>query len=417
MKFLQWFSFRSFRYNFRNWLFPIFVIISGLLLLNVTLVMVSTGDSIIETTFLNNQNLKLLVIKPDRTTEKLLLRQIARNNNAEIVAFPYMKAINAGISFEKGDEMVQNFGVPLPYDALAVLGIDGISKERWDNGEVVIVPQTFADNFKITQGTKLSIPLQKTESLMAEGLSDDEFAQKLEQIQNNYQTREVEVVALDEIPLSKLPETGIIPLNLYYDVQATSSGKSVEEYIATESAQDGMGVLVKEFNAVERVAKDFTDRQYNVEYSLADFKNLSQIVDTLRTGMQLFIAVVSVITVVTIMNSLFQMFFYKRREIGLLMAMGIKKQVIVSSYIIEIIFQNLIVCLIIIPIVIVLQNIGLAQFSKLELPLGAIENMHAITMNNIYFNIIFVFCTTVIGSLLPFIRTFRNTIVQLINGA
>jgi len=413
--FLRWFSLRSFKYNFKNWLFPLLVIISGLMLLNVTLVMVSTGNSIIDETFLNNKNLKLLMIEPSRTSEKVMLRQIARNNNPDIVAYPYMNAMNTQLSFERGEEQLQNFGIPLPYEALAVLEIEGIDKERWDNGEIIIVPFEFASKFNINVGNTFSIPFQKTEVLMNDTTFDSDFETGVGRIIAAYEPRHVEVVALADVPLSKFPDTGIVPLNLYYDVQAASTGKSVEEYIATQSSQDGMGVLVKEFDDIEKTVKNFTDRQYEVTYALSDFKNMTGIVRSLTQGMNLFVFVVSLIIIVTIMNSLFQMFFYKKREIGLLMAMGIEKKVIIASYLIEIILQNIIVCLIIIPVVIMLQKIGLDQFATLDISLQQVDNFAELVLHNMYFNVGFVFSTTFIASLLPFVQTFRKTIVKLIN--
>jgi len=399
-KMTLWMTRKSYRHNMKRWTFILVVLFLGLSLINTTLIFIMSGQAMLSSTFTDNNNLKWMEVRTETRSTPFPLRQIVRNKSEEYVMFPHYDDGGTRVMFFSEDDLFTDVGLALPYDALAYFGITGVSRETWENEDIVLLNQTFLAKHDITLETKLSIPVAKSKKLMDNtDLSEEQLSDQLEALLALPpivpQLRLIE----EEIQFSKFKDVNLMPLDMVYRHNARSNDESLRAFMETEDVEEGAIVIVKNFDQIENVANTFKSQGFSVDYALEDFTNLSQILSTFSKMMLLLMAFVTIIITITIGNNLFQFFSYKQREVGLYQSLGINKHQIIATYVLEVLINGVIVFALMFPIIYFGYQ-AIAQYFLDSLMINSplftgIENMSLLIFGlNIVLVLVILLCST-----------------------
>ena len=418
IRYIFWSTLKSYKYNFSRWLFVLIILLCSLILLNVTLVFVVSGKDMINSTFLNNNNLKWITADYDTTSMTLPIRQIERDKDERYIVFPTFIDTRTEMAMEFDEVHISDMGVALPYDALEYFGVFEITKEQWENEDIILLNPTVAEQYSITTLSNVKIPISKGRLLMDnDEFEDTELMDRLIEIRDKNQPIYPKIIELkNEIPFSDFKNKNIIPLEMVHRHRARANDIDIVEYKETVNANYGMSIIVREFEDIDIVAKELIERGFAVEYSLQDFNNLSKIIVIVNKAILFFLAFVSIIVILTIINCLSQFFSYKKYEIGLFQSIGINKSIVFISYFFEVMINGVLISLFMFPLVYFSYD-GLSNFFLNEL---FSNNPSIIMQNNLYqgvfiINVIFIFIVLVLAIILPFYRNFKIKIIDLIN--
>ncbi|MBC1945380.1 hypothetical protein HCJ32_10420 [Listeria booriae] len=416
MKFIFWNFWKNYKKNSKQWLSTGVVTLCGLLLINVTILIVFIGNTYININFTENNSLKWIEVQSDGPP--VPLRQISRNKDNRITLLPRYEPLMSGVMFEDYDEKgniitsINVNNVFVPYDSLGFFGIDvkDIDKGKWDAGEIILFSPFDAKNNGVLEGQKLTVPFDREAFNDEFDLNDSE----LENYVNKFNENKIEVeVKIREITtLPKYDNYSLLPIQLLINQHSKVNSISEDEYISNAKLTDGFYIIVKRFEDVDKIAGEYKSIGYSLEYALESFQNLSDVLSNVKLVSNYFILLVTIIISITFINNCSQILFHRKHEIGLQQALGISKASLIWSTLIEFIFQSIIVMTIILP------TIMFEWMVVRNMLTDNIEQMNGVVAVLFVWGInwIIVLAISFIGAMFPLMRTFKLQIVKLLNS-
>lgn len=414
--FILWNFWKNYQKDNRRWLTMGIVTFCGLLLINVTILIVFVGNTYINTNFIDNNSLKWIEVEKDGAP--VPLRQIVRNSDDRVTMLPRYDTFMSGISFESYDEsgnIEAVMDVPnifIPYESLDFFGIetDDISKAAWDNGEIVLMSPFYAEQNNLVENQQLVVPFSKEAFNNEFHLSDEELAAYVERF--NQDPIKVTVKIREITTLPQYQNYSLFPLELLYKQHSKVNSESAEVFIANAELTAGFYIIVHDFADVDLVANEYKMKGYTLEYALESFQNLSSVLANVQIVSNYFILLVVVIISITFVNNCSQILYNRKHEIGLQQALGINKTSLIWSTLVEFLFQNALVMVLVLPTIVaewlIVQNM-------LEEAVAQINGINAVLF--VWgINGIIVISISLIGCILPLVKTFRLQIVKLLNS-
>ncbi|EDN7760828.1 FtsX-like permease family protein, partial [Listeria monocytogenes] len=355
-KFVFWNFWKNYKKTSKQWLSTGVVTFCGLLLINVTILIVFIGNTYINVNFTENNSLKWIEVQSDGPS--IPLRQISRNRDNTITLLPKYEPFMSGVTFENYDEKgnikmsMDVNSIFVPYESLEFFGINikDIDKIQWDEGKVILVSPIDAKSNGLLDGQKLSVPFDKTAFNNEFDLSDTELEDYIAKINEN--KIEVTVKIREITTLPQYENYSLLPIQLLVNQHSKVNSISEDEFISNAKLTDGFYIIVKKFEDVDKIANEYKARGYSLKYALESFQNLSEILSNVKLVSNYFIILVSIIISITFINNCSQILYHRKHEIGLQQALGISKRSLIWSTLIEFVFQSIIVMIIILPTII-----------------------------------------------------------------
>ncbi|GEM_PF-6066114 len=334
--FLSFFSLKSYKRQLVKYIFTLIIIISGIFLINTSLTFMFAGQQLLNKNFENNKILRLMNVVPSNGMNMKLKQIEYWKADSRYFVFPNYNRSNSpfrGI-FVFGNEMsvFSASYLALPYEALDFFGINNINRADWTEKYSIILNSllfkkgdkipTLADTVRaanIPPDSMTSQQLETQKTYLSEILSDEEKRFK--------GLLSMKLLRFDSIRgfQNKYLDSAIIPISTMKEIEARQMGKTLEQYERSATVSGGMCVIVNNFKDVDNVANEFKKAGFKVEYSLSNFENLTKTVELSKMGVLVFGFLIGLIVFISISNSIGQLLYTKRHEVGLMYSLGLRK--------------------------------------------------------------------------------------------
>jgi hypothetical protein len=395
------------------------VVLCGLFLLNSVLNILFIGDKALNDNFENNR--ALLQLNVNNTESQMSLRFIETlPKDKEYFLFPHISeetnyvSIHAQIP-KKPLSCFSCLPHGVPQEFIKLLGFKNISKEKWENEPLIILGEKWARDFHLKYGDKIEIRPDGNEFLQS-NLTAEEQRQYLK----NAKPIVLQVVgiakenfdgALPDISRGVYTGHSYVSIKTIKEIAALCVDRSVSQYQGSIKIDSGFTVVVRNFDNVDKVAKRFKDMGFTVTYALSQFQSLSTIVGIAKISTIFLIVLVGIILVVTVSNALMQLFYYRRSEIGLMLSIGISKKDLLSSFLLENVYQYLCIFIIIIPFQIIFNRFVVDKFTELNIVDYISPNL---TSKVIIADVIIILIILPIGLILSQFQMYKRKTSELI---
>lgn len=398
-RFVFWYIAKSFKAHIKRWLFPITVMICGLLILNITVCAMLATNLVIKDNFVDNNDLRFLQVSNDAKSASFTYGE-AKNfsKDSRFLFAPLVSYKTEPLDIIDGDEHRSLRYIALPYELLDYIGLSTeITEEQWSK-DIIILNEEFENSTD-----RLSLP--------AHEFVKQKFLQSSE-VLDEIKGKEIPL----EIYRSKslyLPKTwegySIISFDTWMKLEAMSLNQSVEQFEKSVTFPEGMAVIVNEFQDIDLIAQNLRNSSYNVVYALDSFENLTQTIQTIQISVVVFSLLISIIVLLTNLNTINQFLYHQKREIGLMKSMGVDKKTMIEFTFGEVLLQGIIVLIVILPIqIVVIQYIMNSFFEKYS------SNAIQITITIFFMNFLFILLISIFGGAIPIIKVANKKIVDLL---
>ncbi|MGL5531052.1 MAG: FtsX-like permease family protein [Culicoidibacterales bacterium] len=394
-QFFLWYLKKCFISHFRRWLFPLIIMIAGMVLVNATIGVMLAGNEVIKQNFSENKTLRFMTVDYDTLSRNMTLSQIeAFNQDERFEAFPFF--IDSFTAKTAAEDVTLQY-VVVPYEALAFFGFETVDQAAWKAGEIMLLDQRIAEQSQLSSGEVIGLPTVK---LPLEVVGSEVVAREVAQLPPIPVTID-QTISLEFIP--KLSHYSIISPQTYYQVMAQSANKSLAEFKRDVFVENGAAIIVNEFNDIDAVAQLFKNQLYSVDYALEAFENITQTTQIAQIVAIGFSALIGLIIALTITNAIMQFLYYQKHEFGLLQSMGVRKSVLFATAFGEVFLQAVIVLVLVTPIQIMMNSVIVEIFFPYE-------GVSTLIISSLVFgfNVVFISGISLLGTAVPIWQTLKQ---------
>ncbi|MGL4972580.1 MAG: FtsX-like permease family protein [Culicoidibacterales bacterium] len=394
-QFFLWYLKKCFISHFRRWLFPLIIMIAGMVLVNATIGVMLAGNEVIKQNFSENKTLRFMTVDYDTLSRNMTLSQIeAFNQDERFEAFPFF--IDSFTAKTAAEDVTLQY-VVVPYEALAFFGFETVDQTAWEAGEIMLLDQRIAEQSQLSSGEVIGLPTVK---LPLEVVGSEVVAREVAQLPPIPVTID-QTISLEFIP--KLSHYSIISPQTYYQVMAQSANKSLAEFKRDVFVENGAAIIVNEFNDIDAVAQLFKNQLYSVDYALEAFENITQTTQIAQIVAIGFSALIGLIIALTITNAIMQFLYYQKHEFGLLQSMGVRKSVLFATAFGEVFLQAVIVLVLVTPIQIMMNSVIVEVFFPYE-------GVSTLIISSLVFgfNVVFISGISLLGTAVPIWQTLKQ---------
>ncbi|MGL5550303.1 MAG: hypothetical protein ACRDD4_11445, partial [Culicoidibacterales bacterium] len=158
-QFFLWYLKKCFISHFRRWLFPLIIMIAGMVLVNATIGVMLAGNEVIKQNFSENKTLRFMTVDYDTLSRNMTLSQIeAFNQDERFEAFPFF--IDSFTAKTAAEDVTLQY-VVVPYEALAFFGFETVDQAAWKAGEIMLLDQRIAEQSQLSSGEVIGLPTVK----------------------------------------------------------------------------------------------------------------------------------------------------------------------------------------------------------------------------------------------------------------
>lgn len=396
LQFFLWYLKKCFISHFRRWLFPLIIMIAGMVLVNATIGVMLAGNEVIKQNFSENKTLRFMTVDYDTLSRNMTLSQIeAFNQDERFTAFPFFSDSFAA-KIETAEEITLQY-VVVPYESLAFFDVETVDQAAWEAGEIMLLDERIAEQSQLAVGEVIGLPTVK---LPLEVVGSEAAAREVAQLPPIPVTIN-QTISIEFIP--KLSHYSIISPQTYYQVMAQSANKSLAEFKRDVFVENGAAIIVNEFKDIDAVAQLFKNQLYSVDYALEAFENITETTQIAQIVAIGFSALIGLIIALTITNAIMQFLYYQKHEFGLLQSMGVRKSVLFATAFGEVFLQAVIVLVLVTPIQIMMNSVIVEVFFPYE-------GVSTLIISSLVFgfNVLFISGLSLLGTAVPIWQTLKQ---------
>lgn len=424
ISFVSLFAFKGFKQQFRKYLFTLIIVLCGVFLINTALTFFIAGNKLMDMQFKDNKSLRQLIVKPTDQNSLSLSEIEYWKADSRYSVFPNIIGPTSDVpefftyNINGSKQIVPILYIVVPYEALSFYGIDGIDKEKYENQNGIILNNTENSSFGSMPKPAVGIdffvwrtdPENPTQKIL------DERTKYFNEVCTNDEKAmdavfTCKVLKYDSIKgfSDKYSNFAVMSLNTYKKIGARNNMESVPKFLRESQVPAGMTVIVNNFDDVENVVKDFEHARFVVDYTLSDFKNLSMTINIAKLGSIIFGILIGLIVFISIFNTIGQLLYSKRHEIGLMVSQGFT-----NSNVSWVFIMQMLINVVFVTLFLYIVEIALIKYIEKTIQFIKIGNWFELSFEIILIDFVFLVVVVLAACIIPLYSTLRRQPAMLL---